>query len=197
MQIDNGSNTLIIVLHEIYGINLHMKSFCHSLSGLGYDVICPNLLIRETPFEYSEDKVAYQHFMEKVGFIAASEVIKSIVIRSKDKYENIYMIGFSIGATIAWLCSEEDHLNGIVGYYGSRIRDYLEINPKCPTMLFFPEQEQSFNVAELLPKLNKVGISTQQFKGKHGFSDPYSFTYHEESASDAFSKLTDFIKRTS
>lgn len=195
MQMINGSNTLIIILHEIYGLNLHMKKTADSLSDLGYDVICPNLLMRESYFAYSEEKIAYQYFVENVGFINAAEEIKSILIQSKDKYNKIYLIGFSIGATIAWLCSEDNNINGIVGYYGSRIRDYLEINPACPILLFFPEQEPSFNVTELLPMLSKTGISTHQFNGEHGFSDPFSHKFNSESATKAFSKLFDFIKR--
>lgn len=115
---------------------------------------CPNVLERDT-FDYSQEEAAYRHFMEHVGFFSAAQKIKDLLLAVKDEYEKIYIIGFSIGATVAWLCGEEDCVDGIVGYYGSRIRDYLELTPQCPVMLFFPQEEQSFNVDELLLALEK------------------------------------------
>jgi dienelactone hydrolase len=35
---------LIVVLHEIYGINDHITKTCQDLADSGYDVVCPDLL---------------------------------------------------------------------------------------------------------------------------------------------------------
>ncbi|WP_436376824.1 dienelactone hydrolase family protein [Cytobacillus sp. BC1816] len=193
MERQSNSNSLILVIHEIYGINQHIKSFCELLSKQGFDVTCPHLLEREKPFEYFQEEAAYRHFMEQTGFDRAAQKIKDLLLEVKDEYEKIYIIGFSIGATVAWLCSEEECVDGIVGYYGSRIRDYLELTPQCPIMLFFPQEEQSFNVDELLLDLEKKNIKVHKFTGKHGFSDPYSFRYDAKSEQEAFSRALDFL----
>jgi len=187
------SDTLIIVVHEIYGINQHMKNICQSLSEKGFDVICPNLLRQEAAFDYSQEEAAYLNFMENIGFTNASDKIKSVLLNNKDKYKKVYIIGFSIGATFAWLCSQEECLDGIVGYYGSRIRNYIEIDPLCPTMLFFPEKEQSFNIDEFISSLEEKNIKIHKFNGQHGFSDPYSPKYNVKSAQLAFGKMVDFF----
>ncbi|WP_370224228.1 dienelactone hydrolase family protein [Cytobacillus sp.] len=193
MKRQSNSNSLILVIHEIYGINQHIKSFCELLLKQGFDLICPNLSERERPFEYTQEEAAYRHFMEHVGFSSAARKIKDLLLDVKDEYEKIYIIGFSIGATVAWLCSEEDCVDGIVGYYGSRVRDYLELTPQCPVMLFFPQDEQSLNVDELLLALEKKKIEVHKFTGKHGFSDPYSSRYDAKSDQEAFSKTMDFL----
>ncbi|MGN7177197.1 hypothetical protein BK139_14310 [Paenibacillus sp. FSL R5-0490] len=193
---DRNSNSLIIVIHEIYGINQHIKSFCELLIKQNFEVICPNLLEREMPFDYSQGEAAYRHFMEHVGFDIAARKIKDLLLDVKDEYETIVIIGFSIGATVAWLCSEEDCVDGIVGYYGSRIRDYLELTPRSPAMLFFPQEEQSFNVDELVLALEKKKIKAYKFTGKHGFSDPYSSKYDAKSEQEAFSKMLNFLLHT-
>ncbi|MBG9446120.1 dienelactone hydrolase family protein [Cytobacillus firmus] len=190
---DSNSNSLILVIHEIYGINQHIKSFCELLNKQNFEVICPNLLEREKPFDYSQEEAAYHHFMEHVGFNRAARKIKDLLLDIKDEYETIYIIGFSIGATVAWLCSEEDCVDGIVGYYGSRIRDYLELTPRSPAILFFPQEEQSFNVDELVGTLKKKKIKAYKFTGKHGFSDPYSSRYDAKSEQEAFSKTLEFL----
>jgi dienelactone hydrolase len=183
------------VIHEIYGINQHITNFCERLSEQGFDVICPNLLKREQPFNYSEEEIAYQNFIENVGFTDAAHKIKNVLVSIKKEYKKIYIIGFSIGATIAWLCSEEDYLDGIVGYYGSRIRNYKEIVPSSPTILFFPQKERSFDVNELISNLDKRNTEIHKFNGEHGFSDPYSPNFNAKSASDAFGEMLNFIRR--
>lgn len=193
LNIQKKSDTVIIVIHEIYGLNRHMQDFCELLSKQGFDVICPDLLERERPFDYSEEDAAYRHFMENVGFTGALYKIKDIVSDIKDAYQKIFILGFSAGATVAWLCSEEECVDGIVGYYGSRIRNYAELAPRCPALLFFPQEEPSFNVDELISALESKDVEVHKFMGGHGFSDPYHSKYHAESAQTAVSKMMKFF----
>lgn len=193
ITIHTNSDQLIIVVHEIYGINQHMKNVCVTLSEKGFDVICPNLLEQENPFDYSLEEDAYQHFMEQIGFINGANKIKNVVQEVKDRYQKVYIVGFSVGATIAWLCSEEQGINGVVCYYGSRIRNYTEIVPICPTMLFFPENEKSFNVDEFIASIDKKNTKIHKFCGKHGFSDPYNSNFHATSAQETFNMTVDFL----
>lgn len=195
-QILKDRETLIIVIHEIYGMNQHVESYCKSLSEQGYDVICPNLLKSAQPFDYAEEEKAYQNFMENIGFEAAIDKLKKIVSSVKNEYQKIFLIGFSIGATIAWLCSEEECLDGIVGYYGSRIRNYKDKVPLTPVLLFFPEKEPSFNVDELITFLQQRSIEIHTFNGRHGFGDRYSPNYNDKSAKRAFSEMLSFITKS-
>ena len=68
MRIVNNSDSAIIVLHEIYGINEHIKNVCIGFSAKGYDVICPNLINRREPFDYESQEEAYNYFMNNIGF---------------------------------------------------------------------------------------------------------------------------------
>ncbi len=188
------SDTAIILIHEIYGINQHMKSFCEFLSEQNFDVICPNLLGSDVPFDYSQEELAYNHFMENVGFENALRKIKAVLLDIKNKYKRIYVVGFSVGATLAWLCSEEESVDAIVGYYGSRIRNFVSTTPKSPTMLFFPLEEKSFNVDELISILDKRKIKIFKFSGQHGFGDPYSSKYNKESAQKAANQMVLFFQ---
>ncbi|WP_327862649.1 hypothetical protein [Aeribacillus composti] len=77
------------------------------------------MLEQETPFDYSQEEDAYFNFMENIGFTNALVMIKSLLSEIKDGYKNIFVAGFSAGATVAWLCSEERLVDGIIGDYGS------------------------------------------------------------------------------
>lgn len=193
LNIQKKSDTVIIVIHEIYGLNQHMQGYCELLSKQGFDVICPELLERGMPFDYSQEDAAYRHFMENVGFKGPLHKIKDILSNIKDEYQKIFILGFSAGATVAWLCSEDECVDGIVGYYGSRIRNYAELAPQCPVLLFFPLEEPSFNMDELISSLERTNVEVHKFKGEHGFSDPYNSKYHAESAQAAVSKMMKFF----
>ena len=192
------TKTAVIVVHEIYGSNRHMKGICRLLREYGFDVFCPNLFGQETSFDYSQEKTAYYYFMEKVGFTAAVLQIKKLISDIKDNYQKIFVVGFSVGATVTWLCSEEKAIHGVVCFYGSRIRRYMEITPKCPALLFFPQEEKSFNVDELMAAFDKENTEVRKFNGQHGFSDPFSPEYNEESAKKSLNVMISFLlKQTS
>lgn len=91
MELKQNSNQCVILLHEIYGINLHVKYYANALYQKGYS--------------------------------------------------HIRIIGFSIGATIAWFCSNNSSVHKVVGFYGSRIRQYTDVVPNAETILIFGEQE--------------------------------------------------------
>jgi len=65
----NNSDTLIIVLHEIYGINKHIINLCKNLSKYKYDIIAPNLLNAKIMFNYDQEVIAYNYFMNNIGFV--------------------------------------------------------------------------------------------------------------------------------
>lgn len=192
----NKSKICVLVLHEIYGINQHMETICKKLSDYKFDVICPNLLQLEEHYTYLNEKDAYENFKENIGFLVATKKAKKILYEIRDKYETIIIVGFSIGATIAWLCSNDKNLcDIIIGYYGSRIRDYTEIVPKCPAMLFFPKKEKSFNTLNLIEQMkDKRNTKIYKFQAEHGFSDPYSNKYCLDSAKKAEEEMIKFIQ---
>lgn len=189
----NKSDKLIIVIHEIYGVNQHIKTYCNHFAKLGYEVFCPNLLNKEQPFPYDQEETAYQHFMNELGFLMARDKINKMINEYREKYKKIYLVGFSVGATISWLCSDDEGVNGIIGYYGSRIRDYMNVYPKCPVLLFFPEKEEAFHVDDLIPKLIEKKVEVHKFEGNHGFSDPFSMNYNKYSDEEAFQSVVDFL----
>lgn len=190
--IQQGSSTAVIVVHEIYGMNQHMKDICRSLGEQGFGVFCPDLLGRPA-FDYAEEQEAYRYFMNNVGFLNARHKVENLIDDVRPAYEKVVVVGFSVGATVAWLCSEDGRIDGVVGYYGSRIRQFLELQPSCPVLLFFPRKEPSFDVNELLLSLQKENVSCFQFEGEHGFSDPYSIRFDEMSSQEALRKMSSFI----
>ncbi|MFF2878087.1 dienelactone hydrolase family protein [Gottfriedia sp. NPDC057991] len=190
-------NTTILVVHEIYGINKHINDICGSLNKLGFTVVCPNLLGNIKNYCYKDENKAYNHLVHEIGFELATNKIITLAKELRTKCTNLYILGFSVGATIAWLCSKYEGLfDGVIGFYGSRIRDYLEVSPKCETLLIFPTKEKSFDPEILVTKLKtKDMIQIIKVEGSHGFTDQLTSNYDQYSTEHCFRKMRDFIMK--
>lgn len=170
----------IIILHEIYGVNDFIKGQCQKYRDLGFEVICPDLLERPS-FRYEESKEAYDFFTTHVGFDVYQDVCR-LIVGLKKMYNKVFILGFSVGATIAWRCCENPLCSGVVACYGSRIRDYTDLNPVCPTLLLFAK-EDSFDVGAVMESLQgKQGLFSFSMDAGHGFMDPYSKQFNDAQA---------------
>ena len=189
--------TALLLLHEIYGVNQHMEHVIRTFSSSTIDVICPNLLQRSSPFHYDEEPEAYLHFIKNVGFQQGKQQIEDMLTELRNNYTYVGVLGFSVGATIAWLCSEDSRIDFVIGCYGSRIRDYINIVPKCPALLIFPANETSFSVSTLIESLQDKGhplLHIKQLNGEHGFLDPFSTAYNEEAANQGCEMIRSFLQ---
>ncbi len=172
-----------ILLHEIYGVNDFMDLVALRYRNMGFQVFIYDMLGKKS-FSYDQADEAYRYFNQKVGF-SVYETVKSIIKKLKHKFESVVLVGFSVGATVAWRCCESPLCDGIICYYGSRIRDYSEMTPICPVLAVFAEQD-SFDVYALAKALQQKP-QTHVFVAKgvrHGFLDPHSPAYNESLAKE-------------
>ncbi|MGG3798377.1 dienelactone hydrolase family protein [Metabacillus fastidiosus] len=190
----------VVLVHEIYGVNKHMKYVQERLFQQRIHVVCPNLLNKEHPYDYSEETAAYQHFMQNIGFNYGIQQIHQIIFDLKERYQKVGVVGFSVGATIAWLCNKNEICDFVIGCYGSQIRNYIDIEPVCPTLLIFPTEEKAFNIhtlVETLVEKENKNLQLKIFPGIHGFIDSFSPNYHELSAIQALQCIDEFLQSNS
>lgn len=142
-HLSNNNKTAIVLLHEIYGINDNIIDKAKQLHHEGFDVYCPNLLGSDIVYDYKDDEEAYSNFYTNVGYDLAVKNVE-VLIRSLDSiYKSVFVIGYSIGgASIAWIISGKVKLDGVVCFYGSRIRDYAQMEPINDCALFFASDEK-------------------------------------------------------
>jgi len=195
LEYKNNNEIAIIILHEIYGINKFIEEVCEDYHGAGFDVFCPAMLKREG-FSYKDSLDAYDYFISEVGFAIYKEIEEQIE-RLKKSYKKVFVLGFSIGATIAWRCSENSVADGIICCYGSRIRDYLLVQPICPTLLLFAKYD-SFNVSEVINRLqDKKNVEAFELEAHHGFLDKYNEGYNKQQSQVANDLIKEAIGRYS
>jgi dienelactone hydrolase len=102
----NGHKKALILLHEIYGLNNDIYSKSRDFTTLECDVYCPDFLSNNLVFDYDEDAKAYSNFVDNVGFDQAYDVVMNLYKELTMTYDEIYIVGYSVGTTVAWMMSE-------------------------------------------------------------------------------------------
>ncbi|ETS31820.1 hypothetical protein BB987_16900 [Photorhabdus temperata] len=128
-----------IFLTDIHGISEHAKLIAERLSG-DVSFISPYEKENETP---NNQEAMYEYFHN------VSSIDKyTCKVRDTLTYINtpVILVGFSIGATVAWRLSNDRNLpvQHFICIFGSRIRDYLDVKSVKPTSLFFSNDEKYF-----------------------------------------------------
>lgn len=184
----------VFILHEIYGINDFIKTQAHAYENTNIKVECISLYPENKTFTYEQEQEAYMYFINNVGFDAPLKLLTHKLLEAKKQYDEVMLVGYSVGATLAWRLSSLP-IHRVVCVYGSRIRQYLDVIPACPTLVIFPSNESSFNVHEIKETLEQLpAVETKQFIGLHGFMDCYNPNYCHESYLQAHFDILKFLE---
>ena len=162
---------VVIIVHEVRGITENLRLLASLLESEGYCVILPSLYGEN--YAGSDGQESYDRFFRDVGIEKATEMIGEIITANDGA--GITLLGFSVGATIAWLHSRNGKVRSVVGFYGSRIRHFQEVEPLADVDLFF-SIERGFNAEELVGRLNgKQNVAARLISGDHGFYSKLDF----------------------
>lgn len=156
-----------IVATDIHGITPELRALLAPL-GNSVQFLSP----------WGSDQCPYKSEQEAVTEFIANNGIETYAKTISDAAGSApaFVIGFSVGATSAWLHATHASCNpkSIVHLiYGSRIRDHLGRTPKCDVSAIFAEHEASFMPSELIEKLRVIGVQAEIICGtSHGFMNP-------------------------
>lgn len=195
----------VLVIHEVFGLNDHIKSIADRISNEGYVALAPNFFIRapEPPPKDTTDMQAVRR--------AASSVPNDVAIKDmqagldylktlKDVHHKFASIGFCMGGGFSYqIATHTKDLAGAVIFYG---RTPIELVPQvsCPLLGSFgsldtgipPEKLKEFE--EALKKAGKTADIKIYEGAKHGFfNDTRPEAYNAEAAADAWQRTLKFF----
>ena len=196
----------VLVIHEVFGLNDHIKSVADRIAAEGYLALAPNFFVRasEPPPKDTSDMDALRK--------AASSIPTEVAIKDMQaaldflKTFNSVMpravsIGFCMGGGYSYqIATHTKDLAGAVIFYG---RTPLELVPQvsCPLLGNFGELDQGIppeKVREFQEALKKAGkqADIKIYAGaKHGFfNDTRPEAYNAEAAADAWQRTLKFFQ---
>ena len=203
------TDSAVILIEEIWGLNDHIKDVSERVAGLGYTVLAPELLedsgvlekispeiFMEMRNPETRDEAQNQFDQRRVSteLQAAFDLLKSRQINK------IGIMGFCFGGTYSYaFTAANPELKACIAFYGQPPLDKVSgIN--CPVMGFYGEKDK-----RLIDSLPQLEIQMKEYNkdftykvykntGHAFFNNTNKMTYNKEAAEDAWNITVDFLK---
>lgn len=208
----------VIVIHEIFGLNPHIKDVATRLAQAGYIALAPDLFTREgTPPKVEGNNFApVMQFVGKVSDAQIAADLKSgVAYLQKQNFANgnVGIVGFCWGGRVSMLSAANvPELKAAVAFYG-RIRadkptdnqpqSPLDVAAKMtvPLMGHFGEQDGGIPVADvdaLREALKQRNHPTELYvypNAGHAFHNDTRESYRADAAKQAWSRTLEWFSK--
>ena len=191
----------VVVIHEWWGLNQHIKHWADRLAALGYAAVAPDLYggqVATTPDRAAE-------LMKSVDAEQAISILESAhgYLRSADEVRapKVASIGWCFGGGQSLrLAIADPKLDAAVVYYGFPVLEAQKLDAiEADLLLIYANEDQSIppdRVDELASLLDEVGAAYElhRYDAHHAFANPSSGRYSAEAARDAWTKVQAFLQ---
>ena len=197
----NGPHPGVVVIHEAYGLNDHIKDVTRRFAGAGYATLAVDL------FTDRIRSVCMARYM--AGFLTGSvnragiDDLKSgltfLAKLPEVDAQRMGAIGFCMGGgfAIAWACTDS-RLKAIAPFYGTNPRPLEVVRRLCPVVGSYPEKDFTARAARTLDR----ELTTYNIKhdikiypgAEHSFFNDARGRYNQEAAEDAWKRTLKFFK---
>ncbi len=212
----------LIVIHEIWGLNDHIKDICNRFAREGYTTLAPDLLSETGIFEKISPSIfadfqdpekrhdAQARMREAMQPILTPEYAQHAIAELKAAFEellalpssngNVGVVGFCFGGSYSFhLAAHEPRLKAAVPFYGQPPSEDEIAQITCPVLAFYGEEDTALigslpELRERMAKYNKNFTAEVYEKTGHAFfNDQNPKAYNKEAAQDAWKKTLSFF----
>ena len=205
----------IIIIHEIFGLNLHIRDLARRFARQGYVCLAPDLYTREgTP---NVDVANMPALRKLLASIPDRRIVADLQAGEEylrgDGIAKVGSMGFCMGGLYSYLlaCNSKT-LNAAVDFYGrivypetneNKPQSPLDLAPQlnCPLLCCYGELDASIPQSDVEKLRNALKQSTQPWKiniytgAGHAFFNDTRPSYNATAANDAGSETLAFLKK--
>jgi carboxymethylenebutenolidase len=216
----------LVVIQEAFGVNHHIRSVADSFAREGFLAVAPALFDRQQRnVELGYDPADIQQGVALARQINIADAVKDVDAalefsrksaggsgggieretgsggESGGEFQKMSgVIGYCLGGTLAWLAATRLTPDAAVGYYGGRIAQYAEENPRCPVMLHFGALDKHIPK----PDIDRVQAAHSDlqtdleifwYEAGHGFNCNERASYDAHAAEQARHRSLQFLKK--
>ncbi len=189
----------LILIHEWWGLNEHIKDVANRYAQEGFIVIAPDLFRGKV----TSDPAEASKLMHELAIEDGLDVIKNAMNSSKEKYtiSAFGITGFCMGGTFALRAAcELDGLKASVPFYGDIPDEEILKKLKIPT-LFISGKRDKWITPDKVTKMEDISaryelpLESLKYDADHAFfNNTRPEVYDEASAKDAWQKVLKFFK---
>lgn len=189
----------IVVLQEIFGVNVHIRDVCDRWAAVGYTAVAPQLFDR---FErgidlgYEPDDVTKGRALKATGYEHLDQLMLDVDAARGEaaKGGKVGITGFCWGGAIAWISACRLPFDAAATFYGGEIHQYSEETANCPTIMHFGELDQGIPMENVeITRGNQPDVTIFTYNADHGFNCDRRKQYDPASASIAGMRTVRFF----
>jgi len=195
----------VLVIHEVFGLNDHIKNVADRIAHEGYVALAPNFFVRAnlTPPKDASDMTALRKAVSSIPTDAAIKDMQAgldYLKADKGVKPKLASIGFCMGGGFSYqIATHTKDLAGAVIFYG---RTPIELVPQvsCPLLASFGALDTGIPAEQVqawVDALKKAGKSVDAKiypNAKHGFfNDTRPEAYNADAAADAWQRVLKFF----
>lgn len=214
----------IILIHEVWGLDDHIRDVADRFAREGYVTVAPDLLgdhritdevrkLQTDLFDPVKRNEAQPRLRELMAPLHDDAFVRQAVASLKACFDTlqerddvggrIAAVGFSFGGTYAYqLAAEEPLIKAVVPFYGHAPLTEGKLNwITCPVLAFYGEHDE--RLVRQLPEVEQamsdanVGFEARVYDtaGHAFFNDDNPQAYNREAAEDAWQRTLEFLQR--
>lgn len=216
-----GKFPVVIVIHEIFGVNEWIQDVCRRFAKLGYMAVAPALYARQGEVKDLKDpREINRNIYSKIPDTQSMTDIDSTVAwagKNSGNTKKVSITGFCWGGRIVWLyAAHNPKIKAGAAWYGrlaptpnSPVNALQPTTPMdhiteltVPVIGFYGGLDTGItvdSVQRMQDAVKKAGKSKSELivypNAMHGFFADYRPSYNKQSAEDAWPKLLEWFKK--
>jgi carboxymethylenebutenolidase len=138
-----NAGPVIVVLHEVFGVNADLRATCDELAGEGFIAICPELFWRQEPHvdlsirsqsDWEKGLALYKAFDLDAG-VRDVEATITAARTLAGASGRVGVMGFCLGGLLTFLAAARTRLDAAVAFHGGRTEEFLDETSSIETPL--------------------------------------------------------------
>ena len=199
---------VVLVLHEVFGVNNDMRQTCAELAGQGFVAVCPDLFWRHepgldlnawTPAEWERGMAAYTAYDRDIG---AQDIRRAVTLarRMEGASGKVGVMGFCLGGLMTFLTAARGSVDAAVAYHGGDTENYwAEASAIAAPFLMHLAEEDEFISKDAQARIKaalagKPNVQIYSYPGcNHAFARHTGTHYDPEAAAQANGRTWAFL----
>jgi carboxymethylenebutenolidase len=197
---EHDTNTAVILIHEWWGINQHIRDIAGRYADQGLNCVAPDLFRGRVAQDTAEASALMQALAVEDGI----ETIRKAMDAARDTYgfDQFVVNGFCMGGTFALRAAcEIPELKAAAPFYGDIPEESVLKGLKVPTLFIAGERDSWITpekVKGLRDAASKFGLPVEviSYDADHAFfNDTRPEVYNPEAAKDAWQRVLQLFRK--
>ena len=189
----------IVVLQEIFGVNIHIRDVCDGFAADGFTCIAPALYDRSSrkdcELDYNaENRTLGRKLREEFSWDDTVRDVAAAVAALAGEGLTVGLVGYCWGGSISFLAGVRLEVSAAVVYYGGQIIPYKDETARCPMLMHFGEHDAGIPLSDVEQiRAAQPQAAIHIYDAGHGFNCDRRGAYDEASAKLARQRTLEFL----